>query len=116
MLEIQIIHFLNFRLMAFDGSEGGEITLSQGAALTAKYRDYNPGEVKGHFFGKDILLEILRQEGCMGIRMYYGIGEDGDKELVLVGADASENDMTSLVADLSLPCPGVCGISNSLNS
>lgn len=111
-----IIHFLKFKIMAFNGSEGGEITLSQGAELTGKYRDYNPGQVKGHFFGKDILLQILSQEGCMGIRMYYGLTEDGDKELVLVGADASENDMTELVADLSLPCPGVCGAANSLNS
>lgn len=102
--------------MAFNGSEGGEITLQDGAAMTKEYRRQNPGEIKGHFFGKDILKDILEQEGCMGIRMYYGIGESGQKELVLVGADASEDDMTELVADLSLPCPGVCGSANALNS
>jgi len=102
--------------MSFDGSEGGQITLAAGAALTAEYRRKNPGATKGHFFGKDILQDILDQSGCMGIRMYYGLDGDGNKELVLVGADADENDMTALVADLSMPCPGVCGNSNSLNS
>ncbi|MCR9171794.1 MAG: hypothetical protein NXI10_04840 [bacterium] len=102
--------------MSFDGTEGGSISLTAGAALTAEYRKQNPGETKGHFFGKDILQDILDQEGCMGIRMYYGLDQDGNKELVLVGADANENDLTSLVADLSLPCPGVCGNANSLNS
>lgn len=102
--------------MSFDGSEGGAITLDAGAALTAEYRRINPGATKGHFFGKDILQDILDQKGCMGIRMYYGLDPEGNKELVLVGADANENDMTALVADLSMPCPGVCGNTNSLNS
>lgn len=102
--------------MAFNGTEGGAISLLAGAALTAAYRSANPGSVKGHFFGRDILLEILDQDGCMGIRIYYGIGDEDEKELVLVGANASENDMTELVADLSLPCPGVCGKANALNS
>lgn len=102
--------------MAFNGTEGGKITLNEGAALTAAYRNRYPSETKGHFFGRDILLQILAQEDCMGIRIYYGIGESGQKELVLVGADTEENDLTELVADLSLPCPGMCGVANSLNS
>lgn len=102
--------------MAFNGTEGGAIPLQDAADMTSAYRRANPGETKGHFFGKEILLELLNQDGCKGIRMYYGIGESGEKELVLVGADAQENDMTDLVADLSLPCPGLCGVANVLNS
>ncbi|PWL27337.1 MAG: hypothetical protein DCO96_11370 [Fluviicola sp. XM-24bin1] len=102
--------------MSFDGTEGGSIPLTAGAALTEEYRKLNPGATKGHFFGKDILQEILNQTGCIGIRMYYGIDEEGNKELVLVGADANEDDMTALVADLSMPCPGVCGNANVFNS
>ncbi|MDX2361574.1 MAG: hypothetical protein QNK23_12260 [Crocinitomicaceae bacterium] len=102
--------------MAFDGKEGGEITLQTGADLTENYRSNNPGATQGHFFGKDILNEILEQTGCMGIRMYYGEDGDGVKKMVLVGAKANEDDMTDLVADLSLPCPITCGRSNDLNS
>ena len=102
--------------MAFNGTEGGEITLAAGAAMTAEYRNQNPNERKGHFFGKDILNEILDQEGCVGIRMYYGINSDEERELVLVGVDANENDMTELVVDLSCPCPNRCGTENKLNS
>lgn len=102
--------------MAFNGTEGGEITLEQGAAMTAAYRDQNPGATKGHFFGKDILDQILSQQGCVGIRMYYGIDSTGAKQLVIVGADVNENDMTDLVADLSFPCPNMCSKRNPLNS
>ena len=102
--------------MAFNGKEGGEITLQTGANLTAEYRRLNPGERKGHFMGRDMINDILDQTGCMGIRVYYGVDDDGNKELVWVGADEETNDMTGLVADICVPCPNVCGESNDLNS
>lgn len=102
--------------MAFDGTEGGAIALSAGAAMTKEFRLRNPGSITARFFGKDIINEILNQEGCMGIRIYYGLDEDGNNQLVIVGADSDENDMLDIVADLSRPCPNVCGDPNALNS
>lgn len=101
--------------MSYNGTEGGPISLKEGGEMTANYRENNPDQLLGHFFGKDILNEILAQEGCMGIRMYYGEDADGVKQLVIVGAQDNENDMTQLVADGSRPCPP-CGNSNALNS
>ena len=102
--------------MAFNGKEGGPITIEQGADLTANYRAKNPNSRKGHFYGRDILQRLLDQEGCMGIRIYYGIDENDEKELVLVGAQENEDDMLELVVDLSRPCPNRCGSPNDLNS
>ena len=102
--------------MAFDGTEGGAITLGEGAALTKEYRLRNPAAIKARFFGKDILNQILDQEGCMGIRIYFGQDEDGNKQLVLVGGDSDENDMLDLVVDTSVPCPNLCSSPNALNS
>jgi hypothetical protein len=102
--------------MAFDGTEGGLISMETASSMTRAYREANPGQRIAHFFGMDILNEILAQEGCLGIRMYYALNEDGDKELVIVGADADENDLLEKVADLSLPCPNRCSSSNKLNS
>ncbi len=102
--------------MAFDGTEGGKIPLNEAATMTAEYRRKNPSSTKAHFFGREIINEILEQEGCQGIRIYYGQDEDGNKQLVLVGADSDENDMLNIVADLSHPCPNACSNPNSLNS
>jgi hypothetical protein len=102
--------------MAFDGTEGGAITLSEGAALTSEHRLRNPKALKGRFFGRDILNQILDQEGCKGIRMYFGQDEDGNRELVIVGADEFEDDMLDLIADLSAACPSKCSTPNALNS
>lgn len=102
--------------MAFNGKEGEEITLSNASSMTAAYRRNNPNETLGHFFGREIISRILDQPDAVGIRIYYGIDEDGKKQLILVGADSDENDLTDLVADVSFPCPDACSVPNALNS
>lgn len=105
--------------MAFDGTEASVVTLQEASEWTANFRaTVQPGAVIGHFFGKDVLQRILEQEGCMGIRMYYGIDEDTNlPNLVLVGADANENDMENgVISEKSVCCPPRCGKANKLNS
>jgi len=104
-------------IMTFDGTEGGPITLAQASGMTAEYRRLNPGATKAHFFGRQTILDLLNQSGCMGIRMYYGNNvTTGAKELILVGVTTTGEDMTSLVMDLSCPCPKYCSTPNALNS
>ena len=79
--------------MAFDGNEGKSVTLEQAKRWTKRYRDENPGAVKAHFYGCEKIQEILKEPGCMGIRIYYGIDEEGKKKLVLVGATKDQNNI-----------------------
>ena len=104
--------------LKFDGREGAPIDLALAAEWTANYRaTIQLGDIKGHYFGKDILNDILAQEGCMGIRMYYALDKVGVKQLILVGVDAYENDQVGgIVADYSMPCPDHCGNVNVLNA
>jgi hypothetical protein len=104
--------------MSFDGTEGDSITLTEAAAMTARYRNSTTaGPIRAHFFGKDIINTILAQTDCMGIKIYYGQDSNYNQELVIVGVTSSETDMTSgTIADRSLPCPNYCDSSSSLNS
>ncbi len=99
--------------MAFTGKEGAQITVQQGATMTAAFRSKFPNEIKAHFFGKDIINTILAQNGCMGIRFYQGVDANGNLELVIVGADANENDLLNFIGDLASPCPSECDTNNS---
>lgn len=101
--------------MAFDGNEGTMITLNEGATLTRNYRNNNPRKSLGAFFGKEKLLELLNQPECMGIRIYLG-EENRDFELVLVGADANQDDILDLILDKGMRNPPYNGNSNALNS
>ncbi len=100
--------------MAFDGKEGEEFPIATAAEWTANYRTANPNGIKAHFFGKDILNAILSQTGCMGIRMYYALDENGVQQMILVGANASQNDLyDGVIAERARPCPTYCDSSSS---
>jgi hypothetical protein len=104
--------------MSFNGDEGEFVTLSDASRWTANYRNtIQPGEVISEFLGKEKIIELLDQEDCVGIRFYYAINDQGEKILVLVGADSSENDMENgLILENGNPCPPFCPKKNSLNS
>ncbi|MFA9210674.1 MAG: hypothetical protein ACEQR5_02520 [Moraxellaceae bacterium] len=102
--------------MSFNGTEGEAISLETGATYTKNYRDENPTGVQSAFYGRDLLEALLAQPGSMGIRVYYGLNEDGIQELVLVSADADENDNLNLIVDKSIKCPPRCPTKNALNS
>ncbi len=99
--------------MSFDGSEGGLISLASAKTLVDDYRDNYPDKVKGLFLGKEVLNELLNQEGAEGIRIYLGEADD-DFTVVCVAADSDENDMLEKIADSAVPCPFNCSSTGSL--
>lgn len=102
--------------MSFTGNEDHGITLTQASAWTRNYRTANPGEIKGHFYGKTAIQNILNQSSCVGIRIYYALDDAGVKQLVIVGVTADEADQENgLLAERSRPCPPYCGPRGSLN-
>ncbi len=104
--------------MAFTKYEGSFITLDEGSRMTAEFRKtISHGDTIAHAVGANLVTAILSQENCNGIRMYYGLDENGNKQLVLVGVDANGDDITNgFIVDHMLPCPVTCSQKNSLNS
>ena len=107
---------IKFNIMSFNGTEGDPITIAQGAALTANFRAAYPLQIKARFFGKDLLEDILKQNGAKGIRFYFGLNANNQLELVICAADQNENDILGIVGDYSYPCPPSCSSRNALNS
>ncbi len=99
--------------MPVNGTEGGQITLAEGAVMTAEYRRLNPNGIKARLFGKDCLNTLLAQDSgaCKGIRMYFAVNATGENELVLVGVDADGNDIcrapASVICPPSVPLTGI---------
>jgi hypothetical protein len=104
--------------MSFNGNEGEFITLEEGAAMTARFRNSVPaGSTIGQFVGMEKLMDILSQENCVGIRLYYGLSETNEPTIVAVGADSNENDLTEgIIIDHFKKCPPMCSQKNKLNS
>ena len=104
--------------MEFTGNENHSITLTEASNLTKNYREKaETGAIVGAYFGKSTFLKILDQEGCVGIRYYFGQKDDGTPEMILVGVDANGNDLEKgEIAERQYPCPPNCGENNELNS
>lgn len=104
--------------MSFNGNEGAIISLKDASELTANYRaTIQTGDIIAHFVGRQKLLDLLNQPACMGVRIYYGLNNQGEKKLVLVGADSQENDLEKgVIVDELDTCPPSCSTANDLNS
>ncbi|MEN9998486.1 MAG: hypothetical protein RI922_1476 [Bacteroidota bacterium] len=104
--------------MSFNGTEGSFVTLREASSWTSSYRaTISSGEIIAHFFGTEKIKALLDQENCVGIRIYYGIDENGKKNLILVGAKANEDDLVDgLILERAFTCPPKCSASNVLNS
>jgi hypothetical protein len=101
--------------MAFTGNEAEKFPLDTAAEWTANYRKKNPNGIKAHFFGMNIINDILAQDGCVGIRCYYALDEKGVQQMIMVGADKDENDLyNGIIAEVSLPCPPYCANNSPL--
>lgn len=96
------------------GEEADPIDLKQAAEWTRNYRERYPNEVISYFFGINIIKEIIHQEGCIGLRIYYAnskplnslqkfvlsisnflrtiVSAEGEKHLIVVGSDKFGND------------------------
>ena len=102
----------------FDGTEGSYISKATADQYKQNY-DQSPAHtwnqgIKAHFLGRDIIEDILSQNDCKGIRVYYGahLGANNKvtPQLVFVGADSSGKDIETngKIADETEPCPPYC--------
>ena len=76
----KIIQIFLRNLMVFDVSEGSPIDKNIAAAWTRNFREVAPTGLHGHFFSRELLIRLLNQDGCTGIRFYYGL-RDGVQQL-----------------------------------
>ena len=93
------------------------ISLTDAAAHTKRHRDAKVSDVKAGAFHKDQVLELLSQEGCVGLRVYYGRDARNAPTLVLTGIDSGDNDLTGgTILEFDFPCPPFCGGGDALNT
>lgn len=74
--------------------EGRQLKFDEARTQVDEYRKTaHTGEVVfAEAFSKNVLMEMLRDDDCQGIRIYHG-RQDGTPTLLLVGIDHKGNDM-----------------------
>ena len=102
----------------FTGLEDHTIALEEASELTRNYRkNAGKGAIKGGFFGRAALEQVLAQESVVGIRYYYAQENNGRPVLIVVGVDENGQDvLDGFIAERACPCPPFCSPWNPLNS
>ena len=78
----------------FTGMEDHSISLQEAGSLTQNYRKAaGQGAVKGKYFSRAAIEQLLAQEEAVGVRYYYGVGTDGKQQMVLVGVNGLGQDL-----------------------
>src|SRR5271168_3274869 len=72
---------------------GEEISHEMAADFTKSFEKAYPGEIISYHLGRNIIEQILAQPGCVGMRFYNALNENGQKTLVYVGIDADGKDL-----------------------
>jgi hypothetical protein len=103
---------------------GEFITLNEAITKQSKHLDFRKKvskevePVRSQFFGKDHLLELLKHEDCVGIKIIFGMEDENTPNLVLIGADENLKNIAKDSTGLKDPnrpylsnapvCPNVC--------
>jgi hypothetical protein len=67
---------------------GEEISHERASNFVKAFEQAHPNENNGYHLGRNIIEKILAQPGCVGMRFYYGLNEEGQKTMVYMGMDA----------------------------
>ncbi len=87
----------------FTGEEGKFISSTQAAELTGRFREkkekegMKPGTyVEAQFYGNKKLQKLMKKDGCVGLRIYFGVSKDKElaDHVVIVAVDAQGRDLT----------------------
>jgi hypothetical protein len=76
---------------------GEEISHELAGSFVHNYMEKFPNDMISYHIGRNIIEHILAQPGCVGMRFYNALNEEGKKTLVYVGMDASGNDIVKKV-------------------
>jgi hypothetical protein len=98
------------------GHENFSISLSAAQELTKNYRAQHPeAKILGEYFGSDAVRKILDQNGCVGLRIYYGSKSNGTPAMIIVGVDGNNADISmGLLSENGFPCPPLCDTARSI--
>jgi len=96
---------------------GSIITLADGSTMTADFRAKFPNETKAAFYSSNVFNDLMSQEGCVGIRIYNAVDNEGFLTNILVGVNENGDDLVNgKIYNKAGLCPKYCSKGNPLNS
>jgi hypothetical protein len=116
-----------------------QISLNEAITMTSTYRTYREEILKTEYQGLKILPicetfdktevnQLLSEEGCSKLRIYYGMDENKNVHAILVGVNVNDEDILpasnslsateeeEILLERAVRCPENCPPESSLNT
>jgi hypothetical protein len=103
------------------GYESDSVALPRAQHVISNFSTNYAGGTIAHFFGAEIIHQILSQADCVGLRGYYALDDNGGRQLLLMGVTSKGENIIpkattngrvtgdeGVIADVSSPCPTLC--------
>lgn len=95
---------------------GAVISLEEAQVLVNAFQQEFPSAIKSSLIDSDLVLRLLQQKDCAGMRIYNGYDAVAKRlSPVLVGVNSKNEDMTAgIILDRMSPCPTDCPLTSEL--
>jgi hypothetical protein len=120
--------------LIYSMAKGKKITRSKARKWVNSYKKKFGKEkyfLSSMLFDKEIVLKLLSEQGCEGLRVYNALDDEGKEHFILVGADAKGNNILpddkdnssitsratgseAMLVDDGYPCPGNVGCPDNI--
>lgn len=101
----------------FSKKDGGPIDGAKAKHWMKKWQDKHPDGVRAYFFGTDLIEKILSHPEAVGMRVYFGVGDEDKTQIILIGAredgsniwpEGGKDSPGGTIGDNGLACPPLC--------
>ncbi|HEY8937492.1 MAG TPA: hypothetical protein VIM65_19840 [Cyclobacteriaceae bacterium] len=87
---------------------GKPISKDEFEKMRKAYQEKNPKKTHAVLFHQESIKRVLDTPGAVGIRIHFGINEDGDDTVMLSASDANGVTLYSSLEDRGQLCPPYC--------
>jgi hypothetical protein len=87
-----------------------EITFTEAQQMTSAYQN-DPrflGQTVSCVIPKDIIYEIFANPDAANLKIYFAKNIENELTIVMLGADAGNNDFTKIIMNNVSKCPNYC--------
>lgn len=101
----------------FNEKAGATISRSEARKMTSAFQSKFPDLTRAYYFSADQIKKVLSTPGCVGIRTYHGLDNNGSMVHILVPVSSNGNPMLpkslegtddSSIVERGQPCPPYC--------
>jgi hypothetical protein len=96
-------------IQPFNPTAGKQIADDEAKRWIKNYTDKKPDALRAYYFGADVYKKALETPGCVGLRVYLGLNDEGKEVMIIVPTDKDgKGILGNTTFEFGQACPPAC--------